>query len=188
MLEIKIPEFTAKLRHNDGAHIFYLSEEKEAYIKNALVFILDGIRNEDYVLMIENPRLTPLICQQLEQLVTEEELKTVRFANNFEFYWRQGDFLPESIIQYFKNTLKAASLEGRSFRTWGHIEWGNQGDFEEKILTYDNNANKFVTENKFIAVCAYDSPRVSEQLQTQLRARHNYLMEDDRINVIPVSW
>lgn len=186
-MEIKIPELTSTVLQKDGAHIFYLSEEKNAYINNALVFILDGIRKGDYILMIENPRITPLIYRQLEKLVTEEELKSVRFANNFEFYWREGNFLPESIIHHFKNILDDATLEGKSFRTWGHIEWGNQEDFEEEILSYDKNANTFISENKFIAICAYDSSRVSEKLQTQLRARHNYLMEDDRINVISVS-
>lgn len=186
-MEKKIPELTSTVRQTDGAHIFYLSEEKEAYIKNALVFILDGIRNGDYVLMIENPRLMPLIYQQLEQLVTEEELKSVKFANNFEFYWREGNFLPVSIIHYFENTLNAATSSGQSFRTWGHVEWGSGQDFEEEILTYDKSASQFITENKFIAVCAYDLPRVSERLKEQLSAQHSYLMEDNGINKIIAS-
>lgn len=186
-METKIPALTSSMRQTDGAHIFYLSEEKEAYINNILVFILDGIRNGDYIFIVENPRLTPLICQRLEQLVTEEELKSVRFANNFDFYWSEGNFLPVSIIEYFKKTLNAATSGGQFFRTWGHIEWGSGNDVEKEILTYDKSATQFISENKFIAVCAYDLPRVSEGLQAQLRARHNYLMEDNCINEITAS-
>src|SRR5690606_25060974 len=111
-------------------------------------------------------------------LVTEDELKSVRFANNFEFYWSEGNFLPVSIIHYFKDTLQAAASKGQFFRTWGHVEWGSGKDMKEEILIYDESASKFITDNKFIAVCAYDSLRVPEELQMQLRARHNYLMED----------
>ncbi|TAA73062.1 MEDS domain-containing protein [Planococcus salinarum] len=186
-MEKRIPALTSAMRQTDGAHIFYLSEEKESYINNVLVFILDGIRNGDYILIIENPRLTPLIYRRLESLVTAEELKSVRFANNFEFYWREGNFLPVSIVQYFKDALNTAAGEGQFFRTWGHIEWGSREDLEKEILTYDKTANQFISANKLIAVCAYDAPRLSEQLQAQLRARHSYLMEDDGINETSVS-
>lgn len=186
-MEKKIPELTSLMRQNDGAHIFYLSEEKEAYINNILVFILDGIKNGDYIFIVENPRLTPVIYQRLEQLVTDEQLKTVQFTNNFEFYWSEGNFLPVSIIQYFENKLKAATSNGQFFRTWGHIEWGSGKDIEDEILLYDKSASQFITENKFIAVCAYDSPRVSDWLQEQLLTRHKYLMQDDQINEISAS-
>lgn len=102
--------------------------------------------------MIENPRLTPHIFRRLKQLATEEELEFVKFANNFEFYWSEGNFLPISIIQHFKKTLNAATQEGKFFRTWGHIEWGSQEDFDNEILTYDKQANRFISEHKFIAV------------------------------------
>lgn len=183
-MDTKLPKLTSKLRQTEGSHILYLSEEKESYINNALVFILDGIRNGDHVFMIENPRLTPLIIRRLTQLVTEEELELVKFANNFEFYWSEGNFLPISIIQHFKKTLNAATQEGKFFRTWGHIEWGSQEDFDNEILAYDKQANRFISEHKFIAVCAYDVSRVSESLQEQLRARHSYLMIDNQIEEI----
>lgn len=157
-METKIPALTSIMRQNDGAHIFYLSKEIEAYINNALVFILDGIRNGDYIFMIENPRLTPQIYERLEPLVTEAELKSVRFANNFEFYWSEGNFLPTSIIRHFEKTLNAAKQEGKFFRTWGHIEWGSQEDLANEILTYDKAASQFISENKFIAVCAMMLP------------------------------
>ncbi len=185
-MEQKIPALTSSIRQTEGAHIFYLTEEKEAYINNILVFILDGIQSGDYIFIVENPRLTPIISQRLKPLATEEELKSVRFANNFEFYWSEGNFLPVSIIQYFKNTLQTATSKGQLFRTWGHVEWGSGQDMEQEILVYDKSASQFITDNKFIAVCAYDSPRVSEELQMQLRERHSYLMEDDRISVITV--
>lgn len=40
----KIPEVTSEIRITQGADIFYLTEQPEAYINNALVFILDGIK------------------------------------------------------------------------------------------------------------------------------------------------
>ncbi|MFC3210121.1 MEDS domain-containing protein [Planomicrobium okeanokoites] len=186
-MEKKIPELTSALREKDGVHIFYLSEEEEAYIKNILVFILDGIKNGDYIFIVENPRLTPAIYQRLEQLVTKDELKSVQFTNNFEFYWSEGNFLPVSIIEYFKAKLNEATSEEKFFRTWGHIEWGSGDDIEDEILLYDKSATQFISENKFIAVCAYDLTRVSAGLQEKLRTRHSYLMEDDRINEIAAS-
>lgn len=114
-------------------------------------------------------------------LETEEELKSVRFANNYEFYWKEGNFLPITIIRYFKNTLTEALRECQFFCTWGHIEWGSPEGLEEEILTYDKQAHRFISEHKFLAVCAYDASSLSEVLQKQLLDRHSYLIKDNQL-------
>lgn len=57
----KIPELTLEIRNNSGGHIFYLTKQTQLYFDNIIVFILDGLKNDENVLIVENKRLTPLI-------------------------------------------------------------------------------------------------------------------------------
>lgn len=180
-MENKIPEVTSKIQTTQGAHIFYLTEQTAAYINNALVFILDGIRSKDHVLVVENKRLTPLIYERLREMVSENELATVHFFDNFHLYWQKGDFLPSTIIDYFQETVDYLPSEGQCYRTWGHIEWGTQQGLEKELLSYEKKIKQLVSEHHLIAVCAYDAFRVEQHLQEQLGVYHNYIMTDDHI-------
>lgn len=180
-MEKKIWEVASEIQVTQGAHVFYLTEQMDAYINNVLCFILDGLRNGDQVLIVENKRLTPPIYQRLKEVVPENELLTVHFFDNFQFYWQKGDFLPSTIIDHFQENVDAVLSEGQSYRTWGHIEWGTQQDLEEELLSYEKKVAHLVKEHQLIAVCAYDASRVKKELQEQLGLHHNYLMTDDRI-------
>lgn len=57
----KMSDFTETLRQTDYAHILYLTEETDIYIENAISYVLDGVRNDDRVLFVENPRIYPQI-------------------------------------------------------------------------------------------------------------------------------
>lgn len=180
-MERKIPELISKIRGNSGGHIFYLTEQTQLYIDNVVVFILDGLKTEDHVLIVENKRLTPLIWKRIQPLLTEEQLTKVHFFDNFTLYWQKGDFLPSTIVDYFQEKFSDSAFVHHGFRTWGHIEWNTQKGLEEELVSYEQKVDRLITEYNLIAVCAYDASRVASHLKSQLGLYHNYLMRDDHI-------
>lgn len=173
--------FTDNLRQAEGAHILYLTEQTDRYIANAVSYITDGVRQGDRVLMVENPRIYPRIQKELQQLLSAEELDLIHYVNNFDFYWRKGNFHPEAILEYFEQIVGSFTVDGRHCRTWGHIEWGSQEDIEEKIITYESEINLSIPKAQVISICAYDSHRVSDQLRERLMHCHGYFMKDNSI-------
>ncbi|MFK8795066.1 MEDS domain-containing protein [Planococcus plakortidis] len=180
----KMSDFTESLRVLDYAHILYLSEQADLYIENAVTYILNGIRNGDRVLFVENPRIYPQIHKKLQQLLSAEELGLIHYVNNFDFYWRKGNFHPDAILEYFESILGAFAADGRQCRTWGHIEWASQQDIDHKIIEYETEVDRSMPQRKSISVCAYDAPRVSDSLRERLMLCHGYLMEDSSVFAI----
>ncbi|MEZ0481554.1 MEDS domain-containing protein [Planococcus sp. SSTMD024] len=177
----KIPALTLKVRNSSGGHIFYLTKETKHYVDNIVVFILDGLKSNEHVLIVENKRLTPLIQKRLQSVLTAEELDKVYFFDSYKLYWHKGNFHPSTIVEYFQENFDVSALPVRHFRTWGHIEWNTRDGLEEALLSYEERVDLLITEHNLIAVCAYDAMRVEQHLQDQLGLHHNYLMEDDSI-------
>ncbi|MGX7595876.1 MEDS domain-containing protein [Planococcus plakortidis] len=180
-MEQKIPELMSKIKKDSGGHIVYLTEQTQLYIDNVVVFILDGLKTRDHVVIVENKRLTPLIWKRISPLMSEEELANVYFFDSFTLYWKKGDFLPNTIVEYLQEKFDISTFGEQGFRTWGHIEWSTQDDLEDELVLYEQKVDRLITDYKLIAVCAYDAKRVASHLQNQLGLYHDYLMKDNQI-------
>lgn len=177
----------SQVSQTNGAHIFYNSSKVEAYIDNTVSFIVHGIHQGDCVLLVENSRIYPKILKELQGCLVEEEMAKLHYINNFDFYWRNGNFHPPTILAYFSEVTDSLGEEEQSFRTWGHIEWADQQDIEREIEAYENDLNRLVPEKKAVSVCAYDAARVSEDLKDRLIRCHGYLMTDDSITCLATN-
>lgn len=180
----KMSDFTETLRQTDYAHILYLTEQTDLYIENAVSYVLDGVRNGDRVLFVENPRIYPQVQKKLQQLLAPGELDLIHYVNNFDFYWRKGNFHPEAILEYFESVVGSFTADGRQCRTWGHIEWGSQEDIDQKIVEYETEIDRSVPQRKVVSVCSYDAHRVSDSLRERLMHCHGYLMKDQSISAL----
>ena len=59
-------ELREGLQRNKTGHIFYFSQELDKYVENAISYIVFGIEQGDYVLVVENTRIYPMIRKELE--------------------------------------------------------------------------------------------------------------------------
>ena len=180
-MEHKIPALTLKIRNSSGGHIFYLTKETKHYIDNIVLFILDGLQNNEHVLVVENNRLTPLVRKRLQAVLTAEELAQVHFFDSYKLYWHKGNFHPSTIVDYFQENFDVSGMPCQHFRTWGHIEWNTRDGLEDELLSYEKQVDQLIMANKLTAVCAYDAIRVEQHLQDKLALYHDYLMEDEEI-------
>lgn len=164
-----------------GDHVFYYAEDSDRYIANAVSFIKDGIEQGDQVLFVENERSYPKIVEHLELLFTKEQLKNFHYINNFTFYWRNGNFHPPTILEYFSTLIDPFLEKEMSFRTWGHIEWRGDVEISKSIEEYESAVEQLVPEMNVISVCAYDAARLSSPLKELLLNCHSLFMTDDTI-------
>ncbi|KAA0957014.1 3-ketoacyl-ACP reductase [Planococcus sp. ANT_H30] len=174
-----------KFQLSKGDHVFYYVEELERYIDNAVSFVMDGMEQGDQILLVENERLYPKILTHLEKLLSKEQLENVHYINSFTFYWKNGNFHPPTILDYFSRIINPFLEKDLSFRTWGHIEWRDETEIISDIKEYEQAIEQLVPQLKAISVCAYDAPRLSDSLKDVLMNCHDYLMTDN--NVSPIS-
>lgn len=177
----KIANLAKTLTATGKGHIFYSSNSLEDYIRNAVSFIVCGIQQGDYVLFVENSRIFPMIQKHLKERLTEEEQSALHYINNFDFYWRNGNFHPPTILAYLDEVMAAGNGTKRNVRTWGHVEWSDSQDIEREIAVYENELDRMVLHNEAISVCAYNAERISEELKNKLLSCHGYLMTDNSI-------
>ncbi|WP_079508784.1 MEDS domain-containing protein [Mesobacillus jeotgali] len=181
-MEKKIQQLTLDVNETQEGHIFYYSHELDCYVRNAVTYIISGIEQEEHVLLVENDRIYPLIEGHLNKLLTREQLSRLHFINNYDFYWRNGNFHPPTILSFYFSDIVGSYLEDNlSIRTWAHIEWGNQEDIFEDLEEFENQVNHLMQDVKVIAVCAYDANRVSDTFKKRLMKSHGYFMTDEDI-------
>ena len=162
-------------------HIFYCFNDLERYIENAVSYICSGIEQGDYVFVIENERIFPLLYKKVEPLLAKVQLDKIKHVNNFDFYCTHGDFHPPTIVSYFSKMLETYIEKGASIRTWAHVEWGDLQEITCKIAGFEQEANKAVQSMKVISVCAYDEDRLTESLKASLINSHGYTLTESEI-------
>jgi hypothetical protein len=159
-------------------HVLYFFDNQDQYVSNVVDFIISGLELNEYCIIVENDRYTPLINKRLTGLVNESRLEKVAFVNNYDFYYAQGDFRINSIFDFLPKLIKDSSQLDLGVRSWAHIEWRDEREVSKKLLDSENEADKIVTETKLLSVCAYDTERVSPEFKEGLLTCHNFLINE----------
>ncbi|HSP21146.1 MAG TPA: MEDS domain-containing protein [Planococcus sp. (in: firmicutes)] len=180
-------EMSEGLLRKKTAHIFYCSDELAKYVENAISYIVFGIKQGDHVLLVENTRIYPMILKELEDRLTAEEMEQLLYADNFDFYWRNNNFHPRTIMNHFTEVAGPLLESGKAVRTWGHIEWGVQEDIEREIVEYEKALDTVVHEQDAVSVCAYDASKVTDSLKTRLMAVHGLYMTDEKVHALALD-
>lgn len=170
-----------------GDHIFYCTEDLERYIDNAIAFIAEGIGRDEHVILVENGRISPMIQKKLAQQFTKEQLRKVHYYNNFDFYWKNKNFHPPTVLAHFEQLTGTYLEDSQSIRSWGHVEWGMQEDIEADLEEFESAIDEMMPNKKIIAVCAYDASRISDHFKQRLVECHGFLMTDHGFSAIHKS-
>lgn len=182
-----VKELSEGLQRKKTGHIFYYSKDLDKYVENAISYIVFGIKQGDHVLLVENTRIYPMIRKELEHCLTVAELEKVLYIDNFDFYWRNNNFHPRTIMNHFNEVAGPLLESGNEVRTWGHIEWGVQADIEREIVEYEKELDTIVLEKDAVSVCAYDASKVSDSLKTKLMAVHGLYMTDEKVHALAMN-
>ncbi len=164
-------------------HVLYSYNEMENYIKQVLSYIQDGIMAGDYVILVENDRIYPIIHKELSTRLTKDQMELLHFVNNFDFYCSSGSYHPPAIEEYFNKTVQPYVENKISFRSWAHVEWATLEEPLHIIEEFERTVDKAVNLLSFPLICAYKGERMPEYLKTILLETHPYVLEDDDITI-----
>ena len=163
-------------------HALYKYDGMENYIKQILSYIQDGIAAGDYVILIENARLYPIIHKELSTRLTKDQIEFIHYVNSLDFYWSSGSYHPPSIADYFSKTSQPYMENKISFRAWAHVEWATMEEPLHLIEDLEKIVDEAVNQLSFPLICAYEGKRMPDYLKTSLMETHPYvLLEDDFI-------
>lgn len=176
-MNISLMAVVNEWRKQEGLHICYIFNINN-YIETVISFIISGIKNEEQVLLVENERNILHIKKEIHKLLSKEELGNVHFLNNFDFYWSNGDFHPQTISLHFSKIINPLSTTGTFLRTWAHVEWGDEEELNEKIEEFEKVADKIVNEKKILSVCAYNRSEIPLTWEPILMKSHNVTIKD----------
>lgn len=160
-------------------HGLYLFKNQDQYITRVADFVISGAKRGEYSIIIENDRLLPLITKRLMETADESSLEKAKFINNFDFYYSKGDLGINSIFDFLPTLIEGYSERDVAIRSWAHVEWRDEQEVITKLLFSEQSADTIVTETELLSVCAYDSERVSKDLEEGLLNCHNFLINDE---------
>lgn len=159
-------------------HGLYFYKNQEKYLTKVVDFVLSGLERNEYSIIVENDRITPLITKRLTESLDESRLEKVKFINNYDFYYAKGDFSLNSIFEFLPNLIDGYSELDVVVRSWAHVEWREEHEVSKKLLDSEQAADVIVSDTNLLAVCAYDSKRVSTELRNGLLGCHNFIINE----------
>ena len=172
----KIIKAIKALDKKHEAHICYLYNNHLEYIETAATFIIASIKDGDHVLLLENDRNILTIKEILQNELNMEQLDKLHFINNFQFYFSNETFHPQTVASHFLKYIQPFVDNGDSYRTWGHIEWGCEKELENDIEEYEKEIDKLIKDRGVISVCAYWAEITPESLKEKLKNCHDIVI------------
>ena len=170
------------LESQRNVHVLYAFDSTENYVQQLLNYIDEGIHAGDYILVVENERMTRELKPHLEKRYTEKQREMVHFVNSLHFYWSSGSYHPPAIHEYFTKTVAPYIENKLSFRSWAHVEWESVKEPLFLIEDFEKMADRAVNEYAFPLICAYEKQRMPHHLTESLMRTHPYvLLEDDLV-------
>lgn len=165
-----------------NTHVLYAYGEMESYLNQVLSYIEEGIAAEDYVILVENDRIYPIIYKELSTRLTKKQMELVHFVNSFNFYRSSGSYHPPAIEAYFTKMVQPYVENKISFRSWAHVEWATMEEPLHLIEDFEKIVDQAVNLLSFPLICAYERERMPDYLKTILMETHPYvLLEEDFI-------
>lgn len=164
-------------------HVLYSYEEKKAYMEQVLAYAKAGVEAGDYVILIENSQLTPMIQAELKNQLTKQQMDFIHFVNSFEFYCSSGSYHPPSIQAYFEKMVEPYLTRELTFRAWAHVEWATVDDPYHIVRDFEKVIDVAVNDLEFPLICAYENKLMPENIKSMLLETHPYVLVEGDVVV-----
>ncbi|WP_342515666.1 MEDS domain-containing protein [Sutcliffiella sp. FSL R7-0096] len=164
-------------------HVLYSYEGREHYMEKLVDFVQSGVSAGDYVIVIENQRVYPMLVQKLSTRLSEEQMKLVKWVNNFDFYFSSGSYHPPAIYNYFVKTVQKLVEEQLPFRSWAHVEWATMDGPLHIVEDLERIVDNAVHQFDFPLVCAYEGAKMPDYLREILLETHPYILVEEELVV-----
>lgn len=175
-MTINIP-LTRSLKINQGSHILYFYNELEAYVDNAVSYILTGVELGHYIIYIDSRER----CKRVMAKVDSQHMSRIHYVDSEEFYEIYQDFNYDRILSNLTTIIQPYVDNQVMVRLWGHVDWMSQDNIVNKLHTYESIADCSIAELGYTTVCAYNAQTVPAAIQTEMLRTHSYFMTDTEL-------
>ena len=127
---------------NGHLHVLYKYNGIENYIIQVLSYVQDGIAAGDYVILIENSRLYPIIRKELSTRLTKDQMEFIHYVNSLNSIGQVAVYHPPSIADYFSKTIQPYVENKISFRAWAHVWSGLYGRATASYKRFRGNSRR----------------------------------------------
>ncbi|UOF90374.1 ATP-binding protein [Fodinisporobacter ferrooxydans] len=179
-------QLTENIQLLSSGHILYVYEDLDAYVDNAVAYIVAGVEQNNMILLIETEEIRRRIYGKIGSILPSDKLEWVHYVDNDEFYGTYGNFYCDKIVDYFGQLLEPLLRQTKAIRSWAGVKWTEQDDIVNMLETFECRANAAVLDIGVMAVCAYNGNTVPAILQNKLMRHHEYFMTDEEFARSPL--
>ncbi|WP_299736863.1 MEDS domain-containing protein [Rossellomorea sp. y25] len=172
-----------KLVTLEKGHVFYQFQAEEAYLNNLMLFIRSGLEKNQHMLIIESMRNINKVRNRINRIFSKEQQSSIYLVDNFDYYFLNGDFNTQNILNHFKKDIAAIKNLNTSIRTWAHVEWTSAEPDAAVLKKFESIADDYVLQEGLLSVCAYSKNVLSGSLINTLEQVHMYVMTDDSLEL-----
>lgn len=171
---------TKNMELMNGSHLLYIYSNQENYIENAVSFLTTGLELGHGVVVIEHPLTHEALKSSLTlKGFSREQLDTIIFVNNEEFYGTHQSFDIPTIVSTFSVLIEPYLDRDIPVRTWAKVRWGeDQSCLQEQLSSFEKQADQLIGPLRLFSVCAYNGAELSANLYIKMMENHPYLMTD----------
>ncbi|BCB05422.1 MEDS domain-containing protein [Bacillus sp. KH172YL63] len=174
-------KITDLLTSRECTHVLYSYHDRNAYLNNAVAYIVQGIEAGESILLIENEKNLNELKKRLDGRLTDEESEKLHIVSNFEFYQSSGSYHPPAIYEQLTKSITPFLEEEIPFRSWTNVEWGTLDDPSPIIQWFEEETDRVLHEHKLTIVCAYNAALMPDHLEEALKKSHGHIMTDEDI-------
>ncbi|MGG3449836.1 ATP-binding protein [Domibacillus aminovorans] len=174
---------TKNMELMSGSHLLYIYSDQEKYIENAVSFLTTGLELGHGVVVIEHPLTYEAFKSSLTvKGFSQEQLDTIIFANNEEFYDIHKSFDIPAIVQTFSALIEPYLDQDIPVRTWAKVRWGeNQCCLQELLSSFEKRADQLIEPLRLFSVCVYNGGELSADIHIEMMKSHPYMMTDTEL-------
>ena len=174
-------------RLNTHDHLCLIYETKKEQFAAVFPFINSGLKRGEKCIYIVDDNIAQEVIGAMQKsgIDVDSALKSgsLSIVNKQEVYLKQGYFDPAWMIQFLKEAVDSAKVEGfNALRVTGEMTWALGRDpGVEKLIEYEAKLNYIFPENDVIAICQYNSKRFSPEILLNVIRTHPIVICGDLV-------
>lgn len=174
-----------------GTHIGHLYSSKEEMSKIVVPFLSSGLCNNELCVWVysknisfeEAKKILHTCIRKVDMYIENGQLILLPYN---QWYVINSSFDKDRVNQQWRDTVKAAKDKGYAgLRAAGDTDWLEKYHKKE-FAEYDEDLNDVLSDLEFIALCLYDTKRISIPEVAEIMNNHNITIISDESGFKPV--
>ena len=170
-----------------GDHICMLYDNEKAKLSTTVLFILDGLKRNELVLVLEEDK--DEILRVLNEVIDAKsfiERERLIFHSKEESYLRDGFFDPDKMLETIAELDEKALTEGcKGLRIVGNASWVLTYPRLQSFLEFEAKLNRFLPLTRCICLCLIDERKFDADTLFKILQAHPKIIAEKEAQLNP---